>query len=167
MDVRTDVKLVRWGCAFASACVCCKKVLLYLYFILYYFIRLIYNKKFSKMVRRSKRSVGSRRTRRHSRRHSRHSTRSRRVRRVHSRHTRGRRIHDVKIGGVGNSVGSSIYKSNTKLLVTSNGTVTHPSEVNRQELLARVFGIKTSSGPDSGHDRSSVRRSALPERRYG
>jgi hypothetical protein len=94
MDVKrmgTCVRLRGW------VCMCVFKIMLSLfYFILFYFIRLIYNKKFSKMVRRSKRCVGSRRTRRHSRR----STRSRRVRRVQSRHTRGRRIHDVKIGGV-------------------------------------------------------------------
>ena len=109
------------------------------------------------MVRRSKRCVGSRRTRRHSRRHARHSTRSRRIRRVHSRHTRGRRIHDVKMGGVGDSVGSSIYKPNgTKFLRTSTGTVLHPADVKKNKTLAEAFGYEVVY--ERGHP--SVRRSS-------
>ena len=106
------------------------------------------------MVRRSKRCVGSRRTRRHSRRHSRHSTRSRRIRRVHSRHTRGRRIHDVKIGGVIGARSSSSMGA-TKTSMASNA------------ILAKAFGFEpSSSSRDSSRGKGVVERRDLSERNY-
>ena len=102
------------------------------------------------MVRRSKRCVGSRRTRRHSRRHARHSTRSRRVRRVHSRHTRGRRIHDVKIGGV---IGA---RSSSSMGTTKAGMATNAT-------LAKAFGFIPSSRDSA---KAPVERRVLPDRNY-
>ena len=108
------------------------------------------------MVRRSKRCVGSRRTSRRTRRHSRHSTRSRRIRRVHSRHTRGRRIHDVKMGGVWGDI--KIGPDGKKYLQNADGTWDiHPTEVKRSSKLSAAFGVNKLS---SDRGRQSVRSSA-------
>ncbi len=104
------------------------------------------------MVRRSKRCMGSRRTRRHSSRHARHSTRSRRVRRVHSRHTRGRRIHDVKIGGVW---GETKIVNSKKYMQNADGKwVLHPTELQHIHRLSEAFG-------NTDHNRGLSSRSVV------